>query len=72
MTSLEGQGLLRLESIIDLKKDFKIIDYSLSSNCKLFGALTRTKYLVVNFFEWLANPQGLRQTSALQIKTRTV
>ena len=31
----------------------------------------RTKYLVGRTNEWVANPLSLRQTSALQIKTRS-
>ena len=42
----------------------------------LFGSLAWMKYLVGRTNEWvanryLANPLGLRQTSALQIKTRS-
>ena len=33
--------------------------------------LGRTKYLVGRTNEWVANPLGLWQTSALQIKTRS-
>ena len=41
------------------------------SEYRRFGSEAQTKYLVGRTNEWVANPLGLRQKSALQINTRS-
>ena len=68
MDSLSHPNLIRLVQ----DYSFKNLCY-LSTNDQLKGVwfLGRTKYLVGRTNEWVANPLGPLQTSALQIKTRS-